>query len=390
MKDTRRKFLKQVGATGLAVGLSPLASCTNNDSNGSNKIIDQNDSTVKAYSGPYGEGVPITLAGYDYSRVKPLVDGRITIEGCQHRYEVTGIGPLNNHAFFGPQKRDVTELGLIPYVLAYANDNFRDYTLLPIPVLRLFRHKSIFVRTDRGIRKPSDLKGKKVATVGYSSSGLTHVRGILQEEYGVSPEDITWVAVEKDSAANLTGGVSNWEKVRPKGIKIIDAPKGEDESTLLISGEVDAILHPAEPKVYQDRNPIVERLFTDHRTVEQEFYTRTGMFPIMHTIAIKKTTAEKHPWMAKAVFEAYIKAKKVDYDYMRTLGWAFDSLPWYGQEFNETRALMGENFYPYGLTASAKSYETAFRYLYNQGLAKRKVSLEEMFNKTTIDLIENI
>lgn len=387
MKDSRRKFLKQAGAAGLAASLTPLVSCTNDNSK-DNTATEQNDPTVKAYNGPFGEGVPITMAGYDYNRVRPLADGRVTIEGCQHRYEVTGIGPLNNHAFFGPQKRDVTEIGLIPYILAYSNDEFRDYTLLPIPVLRLFRHKSIWVRTDRGIKTPADLIGKKVATVGYSSSGLTHVRGILQEEYGVKPEDITWIAVEKDSGANLTGGVSNWEKVRPEGVNIIDAPEGEDESTLLISGEVDAILHPAEPKVYQDRNPIVERLFTDHRTVEQDFYRRTGIFPIMHTIAIKRETAEKYPWMAKAVFEAYTKAKKVDYDHMRTLGWAYDTLPWYGQEFNETRELMGENFYPYGLQASKASFEAAIRYTYEQGLSKRLVTLEEMFDKTTLHLEE--
>lgn len=328
------------------------------------------------------------MAGYDYSRVHALVNGEVTVEGCQTNFEVTGIGPLNNHAFFGPQNRDVTEIGLIPYVLAYANDNFRDYTLLPIPVLRLFRHKSIWVRTDRGIETPADLKGKRVATVGYSSSGLTHIRGILEEEYGVKPEDITWISVEKDSASNLTGGVSDWEKIRPKGVTIIDAPEGEDESSLLISGQVDAILHPAEPKVYQDRNPIVKRLFTDHRTVEKEFYERTGMFPIMHTVAIKRETAEKHPWLAKAVFEAYSKAKKIDYEHMKTWGWALDSLPWYGQEFNETRELMGENFYPYGLQASKASYEAAFRYLFEQGLSNRLVTLEEMFDKSTLDLME--
>ena len=111
----------------------------------------------------------------------------VTVEGCATQFEVTGIGPLNNHAFFGPQTRDVTEIGLIPYILAYCNDDFRDYTLLPIPLLRLFRHKSIFVRTDRGIKTPADLRGKKVVTVGYSSSGLTHVRGVLQEE-------IEWVS----------------------------------------------------------------------------------------------------------------------------------------------------------------------------------------------------
>ncbi len=109
----------------------------------------------------------------------------------------------------------------------------------------------------------------------------------------------------------------------------------------------------------------------------------------MHTVAIKRETAEKNPWLAKAVFEAYSKAKKLDYEYMKTWGWALDSLPWYGQEFNETRDLMGENFYPYGLKASASSYEAAFRYLYEQGLSKRQVSLEEMFDKSTLELVEN-
>ena len=213
------------------------------------------DPSVKKRTGPFGEGLPITLAGYEYKRVRGLVDGSVTIDGCAHQFEVSSIGPLNNHAFFNPQTRDVTELGLIPYILAYCNDDFRDYTLLPIPILRLFRHKSIFVRTDRGIEKPEDLRGKRVATVGYSSSGLTHVRGILQEEYGVHPNEIEWVSTKKDSGGNLTGGASNWEKIRPEGIRILDAAPDEDESTLLIQGKVDAILHPAEPKVYQDRNP---------------------------------------------------------------------------------------------------------------------------------------
>jgi 4,5-dihydroxyphthalate decarboxylase len=347
---------------------------------------EEQDPTIKESTGPHGEGVSITIAGYDYSRVRALVEGKVTVEGCAHRFEITGIGPLNNHVFFGPQTRDVSEVGLIPYILAYCNDGFRDYTLLPIPVLRLFRHKSIFVRTDRGIRSPADLRGKRVATVGYSSSGLTHVRGVLQEEYGVKPAEIEWVSTQKDSASNLTGGVSNWEKVRPHGIKIIDAPDDEDESSLLLAGKVDAILHPAEPKVYQDRDPLVERLFKDHRTVEREYYIRTGVFPIMHSVAIRKETVKEHPWLPKAVFEAYSKAKQLDYEYSQSLGWVMDSLPWYGQELEETRELMGQNFYPYGLQASASSYETAIRYVYDQGLSKRKASLEEMFEKSTLAL----
>ena len=394
MKKSRRKFLKKVGAAGIAATIAgPLAACSNIDSKTKgSKVSESNtnsDPTVSKVTGPFGEGLPITMAGYEYSRVRGIIDGSVKVKDCRTMFEVTGIGPLNNHAFFGPQTRDITEIGLIPYILAYCNDNFRDYTLLPIPVLRLFRHKSIYVRTDRGIKTPADLRGKKIATVGYSSSGLTHVRGILQEQYGVKPEEIEWISVQKDSGANLTGGVSAWEKIRPEGVSITDAPEGEDESTLLISGQVDAILHPAEPKVYQNRNPRVERLFVDHKTVEQDFYKKTGIFPIMHTIAIRKDTAKANPWLAKAVFEAYSKAKFNDYDYMRRWGWALDSLPWYGQEFNETRELMGENFYPYGLKASKASYEAAFRFTYEQGLSNRLVSLEEMFEESTLNLEEN-
>jgi 4,5-dihydroxyphthalate decarboxylase len=180
MESSRRDFLKHVGVIGVAAAVSGIAGASIAAEAG--KEIP--DPTVKKRTGPYGKGLPITIAGYDYNRVRALVEGKETIEGCAHRFEVTGIGPLNNHAFFGPQTRDVTEIGLIPYILAYCNDDFRDYTLLPIPTLRVFRHKSIFVRTDRGIKTPADLRGKKVATVGYSSSGLTHVRGLLQEEYG--------------------------------------------------------------------------------------------------------------------------------------------------------------------------------------------------------------
>lgn len=382
MDTTRRSFITTT-AIASSVGAASQFSALGVDS-----TREQPDPTVSKRTGPYGTGLPITIAGYEYSRVKALVDGEVEVKGCASKFEVTSIGPLNNHAFFGAKSRDVTEIGLIPYILAYSNDGFRDYSLLPIPVLRLFRHKSIFVRTDRGINTPADLRGRKVATVGYSSSGLTHVRGILEEEFGVKPSEIEWISTQKDSGANLTGGVSKWEKVRPDGISITDAPENEDESSLLLSGKVDAIFHPAEPKVYQDRNPLVERLFKDHRTVEREFFERTGVFPIMHTVAIRKRTIEANPWLPKAVFQAYSKAKALDYEYMRRWGWVTDSLPWYGQELNETQQLMGSNFYPYGLEACKAAYETAIRFVNEQGLSKRRVSLEEMFEESSLGLEE--
>lgn len=152
----------------------------------------------------------LTVAGYPYERVTAIQDGSVGIDGCKLDFVTSKIGELNRHIFNGPQTHDVSEAGLIPYLLAFCNGGFRDYLPLPIFVLKVFRHKSIFVHADRGINGPEDLRGRRVATVGYSSSGLTWVRGILQDEYGVRPEEIEWVVTVKDSAAKQTGGVSRW------------------------------------------------------------------------------------------------------------------------------------------------------------------------------------
>ena len=383
MSKNRRTFLKYAGCLAGASGFT--AGSANSSMAADEKPANPD---VKKRLGPFGNGTPITMAGYEYNRVQGLVTGDVTIAGCAHRFEVTGIGPLNKHAFYGEQTRDITEIGLIPFLLAFANGEFRDYVLLPIPLLRQFRHKSIFVRTDGDVRKPQDLRGRRVATVGYSSSGLTHVRGILQDEYGVSPSEIEWVTTQKDSAANLTGGVSRWEQVRPDGVTIVDAAAGEDESSLLLKGQVDAIFHPAEPRAFQERHPKVRRLFTDHRNVERAYYKRTGLFPIMHSVAVRTKTAQQHPWLAAAAFQAYCEAKKRDYLHMQNLGWVMDSLPWYGQELEETKTLMGDNFYPYGLKVCAPSYEKAIQYVYDQGLSKRKIRLEELFEPSTVDLTD--
>jgi 4,5-dihydroxyphthalate decarboxylase len=385
MKSNRRRFIRHASLAGIAAAsagaLSSAAAAT----------TPHPDPTVKKVNGPFGEGLPITVAGYDYNRVAAVANGQVPIEGCEVTYEVTGIGPMNMHALGGPKTRHVTEIGLIPYLLAWANDGIRDYALLPLPLLRVFRHKSMWVRSDSGIEDPRELKGKKVGIVGYSSSSLTWIRGVLQDEYGVKPEDLHWVVAAKESSAGLTGGASSWENVSPPdSIKITNAPAGMDESDLLLAGEVDAILHAAEPKAFMERNRAIRRLLVDHRSVEKDYFRRTGIFPIMHSIAIRRDVMGDNPWLPGAVFAAFSKAKAMDMKYMQMLGWAYDTLPWYGQEFDETVAAMGRNFYPYGYEVSAKTYDTAFRYLHEQGMTKYRLSLKEIFDLSVRDLIEKV
>jgi 4,5-dihydroxyphthalate decarboxylase len=365
---TRRRFLKATTAS--ALSLPVVAASTSAEEPG--------DAPAKKLS--------LTLAGYPYDRVSAIRDGQVEIRGCDVTFETSKIGELNQHVFSGPRTRDVTEVGLIPYLLAFCNDGFRDYQLLPIFVLKVFRHKSIFVHTDRGIRRPEDLRGRKVATVGYSSSGLTWIRGILQDEYDVSPEDIQWVLTSKDSAAGQTGGVSKWEKVLPPNLSITRAPAGKDESELLLAGAVDAIFHPAEPQAYVDRNPKIDRLFPDCRAVESAYFAKTGIFPIMHLVAIRRELVDAQPWLAGAVFDAYSRAKQLDYQESRRIRWAYSSLPWYGQEFDETVKLMGDNFYSYGIEQNRKTLQAAFRYLFEQGLATRELTVEELFVESTLRL----
>ena len=335
------------------------------------------------------KGMPLRIAGYRFNRLAALVDGKVPVEGCDVSFELAKISDMNTDVFSGAQVRDVTEIGLHPFMLAYANTGFRDYTLLPIFPLRLFRHKSIFIRTDRGIRKPEDLRGKTIGTSGYSSSSLTWIRGILQDEYGISPKDVEWVISADDSAADKQGVVSKQELMLPEGLKAKIGPAGRDESDLLESGEVDVLFHAAEPRAYLQGDSNVVRLFPDYRSAERAYYAKTGIFPIMHVVAVRSSLLEKNPWLAEAVFNAYSKSKQLDYDFMSSLGWIFDSLPWYPQELEETKKLMGDNFYSYGMAANRDTLETLFRYSYEQGLSRRELTIDELFAPEGLELEES-
>jgi 4,5-dihydroxyphthalate decarboxylase len=368
---SRRDFIK---ATGLAAGIVGALTA---------------GSRVLAQDSAMSKDLPIRMAGYTYNRVNALVDGRVKIKGCETQFEVSRIGDMNTHVLSGPQTLDVTEIGLHPFMLAYANGGFRAYWLLPIFPLRVFRHRSVFIRTDRGIKKPEDLRGKTIATPGYSSTSLTWIRGVFQEEYGIKPEDVQWINSSKDSSAKVTGGASKQESVLPEGISISAGPPGKDESDLIESGEVDALFHAVEPRAYIEGHPKVARLFPDYRSTERAYFGKTGIFPIMHAVAIKKDTLKRNPWLAEAVFNAYSKAKQVAYEEMAKDAWLYDMLPWYGQEFEETRAMMGNNYYSYGIEPNRKTLEALFRYSHQQRLCSRVLTLEELFAPESLNLVES-
>jgi len=354
----------------------------------SGRALGQVDSKAEKKTAAASGKLKIKVAGYKYDRVEGLIDGRVHIDGCETQFEAAKIGEMNTQVFSGPMSREVTEIGLLPFILALANEEFHEYTLIPVFPLRVFRHKSIFIRTDRGITKPQDLRGKKIATPGYSSTSLTWIRGIMQHEYGVKPEEIKWVVSSKDSSAKASGGVSKWENVQPKTVSIRTGPKGKDESDLLVDGDVDALFHAAEPRAYQEGHSEVARLFADSRKTERAYFAKTGIFPIMHAVAVRKDVIQAHPWLPKAVFRAYSQAKQLTYDDIKARAWYKMSLPWVAQEAEETRKLMGENYWPYAIEPNRKALDALLQYSHEQGLAKRKLTIDQLFHASTLDLKE--
>lgn len=376
LNESRRKFIKTATITAGTATLLSLSGVHPSLSLGSSNQGDDKG------------GKFLSMAGYKLDRTEELVDGKVQIADYNINFSEAGIGDLNTHVFSGPQELDITEIGLHPFMLAYANDNFRDYLLLPIFPIRLFRHKSIFIRTDRGIDKPQDLKGKKVATAGYSSTSLTWIRGILQDEYGIKPEDLQWVISRKDSSAEAAGKVSKQESMLPSKVPVQHGPEGVDESELLDSGAVDACFHAAEPRAFTMRSPNIGRLFSDYRSAEQDYFRKTGIFPIMHAVAIKKELVQQNSEIIPAVFTAYSQSKQAAYDYLAGLAFIKDILPWVAHEFEETKKLMGENYFAYGVEANRRSLEALFKYSYEQGLARKHLTIEELFAPGSLKLTE--
>jgi len=324
--------------------------------------------------------IPITLACGDYDRTRAIKDGRVAVEGC----DVTYLPMEPEEAFhraFKHQEFDVCELSFSSY-LRTVDAGTSAYVGVPAFVSRLFRHSAVYIRTDRGIRTPADLKRKTIGLPEYQITAVVWLRGILQDEYGVKPTDIKW----------RQGGIEapgRTERTPLKPIPALDLqpiPPDKTLSGMLERGELDAVFSARAPSCFVRRAPNVARLFPDPREVEKAYYQKTGMFPIMHLMGVKRHLVERHPWLPASLYKAFSEAKAYAMHDVRDINALLVTLPWLVAEVEETVALMGEDFWRYGVKENAREIEALTRYAHEQGLVSRKLSPEDLFPASTIEV----
>jgi 4,5-dihydroxyphthalate decarboxylase len=317
----------------------------------------------------------LSVAIGDYDRNRPLIDGAVRIDGVDPTFMTLSPEEIFFRAF-RTEDFDICECSLSSFTVKTAAGNC-PYVGVPAFVSRMFRHTSMYVRTDR-IKKPEDLKGKKVGVPEYQLTAIVWARAVLEDDFGVKPKDIHWIR----------GGIEHAgrpEKISiklPEGVRLDAAPDDKTISQLLADGAIDGFIAPRPPAV---QSPNIGWLFSDPVAAAKDYFKRTGIFPIMHLIGVRKTLAEKHPWLPGAVLKAFEQSKAQAMAALADTSATKVTMPFVEERISEAKALMGEDYWPYGLEANRKTLETFLRHHHAQGLSSRLVSADELFHPGTCE-----
>jgi 4,5-dihydroxyphthalate decarboxylase len=344
--------------------------------------------------------IAISMASGAYDRIRAIRDGTVKVEGCAVTYHVVEpnqlfVRNLKNQEF------DISEMSFSTYI-ALRDQGRAHYTAIPVFLSRAFRHSAIFVRTGSGIASPTDLKGKRVGTPEYFTTMLVWLRGILSDEYGITPSDLRWrlgpleqpvrqapapSPAQPRSGRTVVTHQNNQSRQQPVGggnenVEIETIPAGKTLAGMLAGGELDAVFSARPPSCFlhgEDGKEGVVRLFPDYRAAEQAYYRKTGVYPLMHVVGVRNSLVEQHPWIAGNLFNAFARAKDIAVaDFEKLSAFAL-TLPWIEAEYRATQAVLGEDIWPYGVEANRKAIDTLCRYLHEQGFTGRRLSVDGLF-----------
>jgi 4,5-dihydroxyphthalate decarboxylase len=316
----------------------------------------------------------LTIACGDYDRTHSLIDGTVKPEGIDLNWLVLPhleiwTRMLNYYDF------DASEISLSSYIIARTIG--KPLTAIPVFPARAFRHSYVFINTKSGIREPRDLMGKRVGLAEFQQTATVWIRGTLQHEYGVNLDDIQWFTWVPRS---------RMEMELPKRYQVTHLMPDRKPDQLLFDGELDAIMVPSLfPSLFHPP-PHIRRLFEDSQNVEAAYFKKTGIFPIMHSVALRQDVWDKEPWIARSLFKAFQRAKQDAYARLVDLSPYKISLAWFRGPVEEQRQILGDDPWPYGLEKNRHVVETLMTYLYEQGLIERKLPAEQLFAPNTLDL----
>lgn len=313
----------------------------------------------------------LDIACASYDRVKPLEEGRARIEGYETAFHHIPAGDIPKACFDGGRYA-VGEIS--PANLAMQLDKGESaYSGLPVFLSRAFRHGSIFVRKDGKVKTPVDLKGARIGMSDFFGTTAMWQRGVLQDDHGLDISKVTWVV-----GPNEAGGAFKPAPAGLEGRFTFETVKdGDDLSSMMARGGLDAILALRTPKAFAQG--AMTRLFGNYREVEEAYYRKTGIFPILHILVLRNDEIARDPQFPAKVFAGFDQARKMALAEIEEIAFYFASLPWLGASVERAKAVMGPDLWPYGLAEGRKAMETFLRYCQEQGLTRRRLTVEEFF-----------
>jgi 4,5-dihydroxyphthalate decarboxylase len=314
-----------------------------------------------------------------YDRLQAMMNGTVVPEGIDLNFI-----PLEVEEIFWRQLRhgefDGSEMSFSSYAMSRSRGDDR-FIAIPAFTSRFFRHSCVYVNVNKGIENPHDLRGKLVGVPEYQITAALWLRGIFQHEYGVHPRDMHW-----RTGGEETPGRSEKVTLRlPSDVDCQPIPPDRTLSGMLDDGEIDALFTARTPSCFTKGSPKVRRLFAHCGEVEKDYYERTHIFPIMHTVVIKRKVYEEHPWVAMSLYKALTASKNIALENLRHTFALHVALPWLVWYVEETREIMGEDWWPYGIEKNRETLEAMCRYSFEQGLSVRKMTVEELFAPETFD-----
>lgn len=325
--------------------------------------------------------IHLTVALSDYDHFRDFTGGKIKAEGI----DITHIDlPVEEifYRFAKFREWHVSEMSMAKYT-SLVSQGDRSITAIPVFPSRFFRQHAFYVATDRPIERPEDLAGKRVGIPNWVQTACVYTRAYLVHQVGIPLKDIDWY----QAGVNVAGHVDEVQGKLPDGVRYTPRPDSS-LTDLLVKGEVDCIISARPPRAFEEGDPRIRRLFTDFRAVEEDYWKKTGIFPIMHTIALRRDVVDANPWIGLNLFRAFEEAKR------RSITRALDGnicrfpIPWTFDYAETSQRLFGKDFWPYGIEANRTTLEAFVQYAYEQGVAHRPVTIEELYPKSVHSLYE--